>query len=129
MQAEVNRDVYFVDYPANPRYAFIISAAPIEQYTAPIGPDPRPASSSIRPTVTDRKGESWEFRGITPGGMVRLWALDGACSLTLPPADVDGLRELARPLLADRGAEYDRDDCQTLPLAAIVDILATGWSS
>jgi hypothetical protein len=39
--ATVVADVYFVDFPVNPAYAFIISAAPIVQYTAPIGPEPQ----------------------------------------------------------------------------------------
>lgn len=43
-QPAVVADVYFVDFPSNPNYAFVISAAPVVQYSAPIGPEPCPYS-------------------------------------------------------------------------------------
>lgn len=46
--ATVIGDVYPVDYPSNPAYAFIISAAPVEQYTAPIGPETAPTGERER---------------------------------------------------------------------------------
>lgn len=44
-------DVYFVDFPANPAYAFVISAAPVVQYTVPIGPAPEPAGERVTETL------------------------------------------------------------------------------
>ena len=35
------------------------------------------------PQVT-YKGRRWEYRGRTPGGMIRLWAIGGGASLTVP---------------------------------------------
>lgn len=36
-------------------------------------------------TVTTANGAEWEFGGFTPGGMVRLRALDGVCTMTETP--------------------------------------------
>lgn len=41
----------------------------------------------VRPTVL-HNGNVWEYRGRTPGGMVRLWAIGGGASLTARRSEV-----------------------------------------
>lgn len=65
---------------------------------------------STRPTVTLVSGTRWEFRGFTPAGMVRLWAIGGGASLTADPADVTDLCQLPGDVLAEHGI-YPADVC------------------